>query len=93
MFASQPDPPKSTERVKISSSCPPKTISKWLMFFEWDESIEKPFQTFCSSDFGTDIKKAWITSNLSFKSRNKRILLNGKTLSLFGKLNSSKVFF
>lgn len=91
MFASQPETRECVENKgpDISSSCPTKLSDhKWLTFFEWDESVEKPFQIFSSTRFGSDIKPSWIQGTLSAKARVKRLLLEGKNLSLFGKMPS-----
>lgn len=91
MFASQPESEATNVANKnVSSSCPAKIISKWIMVFEWDEDVEKPFQTLLSSNYKTEIKEAWLTSTLSSKSRTKKLVLDGKSMSLFGKMNSSK---
>ena len=91
MFASQPElSEKPKEPVPVSSSCPPKNYSKWLLLFEWDEEKQAPFQVFSTTHFGSDIKEIWIKSILSAKAREKKLQLDGKTMSLFGKFDPSK---
>ena len=94
MFASQPELGEEVKqkKVNISSSCPPKNVSKWLLLFEWDEEKQNPFQVFSSTHFGSAIKEAWIKSVLSSKAREKKLKLDGKTMSLFGKFESGKFF-
>ena len=91
MFASQPEQGEPVKKpTEISSSCPVKTMSKWLLFFEWDEEKQSPFQVFSSTHFGSEIKEAWIKSTLSAKAREKKLKLDGKTMSLFGKFEPCK---
>ena len=94
MFATQPDPvDKETvqEDKVISSSCPAKLNSmfKWVCLFEWDENLSDPFKIFSASRF-KEIKDAWIKSILSTNSRQKKIVVEGKTMSLFGKCDAGK---
>lgn len=94
MFSSQPElgGQPNNDAPQISSSCPPKNVPKWLLFFEWDEEKQDPFQVFSSSHFGNAIKEAWIKSTLSAKAREKKLVLDGKTLSLFGKFDICKYY-
>lgn len=95
MFASQPQLGGQTvnNAPQISSSCPPNNLPKWLLLFEWDEEKQSPFQVFSSTHFGNEIKEAWVKSTLSAKAREKKLKLDGKTMSLFGKFDLSKFFF
>lgn len=94
MFDSQPNPDIHDHANRtIPASCPSNLgLSKWLMFFEWNEEVEKPFQLFSSTHFGKEIKENWIRCSLSMKAREKKLLLEGKSMSLFGKILPSKYF-
>lgn len=93
MFASQPELGReevSKKGPEVSSSCPPRNFSKWLLFFEWDEEKQTPFEIFQTTHFGSEIKDSWVKSTLSSKAREKKLTLNGKKMSLFGKFDPSK---
>ena len=101
MFNSQPGPSGDIEQAgpsvstghdpdPIPSSCPPKLVAvcNWIMLFEWNEEEEKPFKVMSPTRFGSDIKPAWLKSVLSPKARQKKLSLDGKFMSLFGKFKS-----
>lgn len=95
IFATQPPEASTPEpQLETSSSCPAKLSSpcKFLMFFEYDEELANPFQVFSVSNFGNAIKEEWVKSVLSLKSRQKKLTLEGKSMCLFGKMNSSKYY-
>lgn len=97
MFASQ-SPIKKGKMVragvKLPPTCPARLcFFKWLLCFDWDEEEEKPFQVYPVSKFGNEIKESWIQGVLSPASRRKKIrleILENQTISLFGKIESSK---
>lgn len=101
LFASQPVQPV-LDQVEIdlsapSSSCPPRLgqSSKWVIVFEWDEGVEEVFKVYLISYFGSEIQESWITSVLSSASRQKKLKfsrLEGKTVSLFGKIDRGNNF-
>lgn len=101
LFSSQPlpsdgdgDDEKDSDRGdEISASCPIKLLSTFVMLFEWDETLPNPFKVFPFSKLDKQIKPAWIQNNLTPKSRQKKLKLNGKNMSLFGKMNSSKFIY
>lgn len=95
MFLSQPEvdnPVPSTPRVV--STCPPRlNMWKWLILFDHDESVRCPFMICPASRFGAEIKDSWTKSVLSSPSRKKPLKLSAlenKSVSLFGKIESSK---
>lgn len=100
MFASQQDiggdeDNAATNPPRVSSTCPPRLIMwKWVVLFDRDETVTCPFMVHPVSRLGNEIKESWLKSILSPSARQKSIqvsALDNKTVSLFGKIESSKV--
>ena len=101
MFFSSPEksPGKSPER---QSSSLPATLAYtylWVVLFDWDENVERPFNLYQVAIFSrSEMKPKWIKGELNCISRKKKLkfsALPGKNLSLFAKVEKGffKLFF
>lgn len=78
---------------EISGTPVPKHVYSWLVLFSWTAGLKEPFQLFPMSQFvDTEIRPAWITSQLVAKSRIRKLKpltsLPGQTMSLFAKMET-----
>lgn len=99
MFASQDNVVEEnlvTNTPRVASTCPAKlNFWKWVVIFDWDDSVKCPFSIYSTTKLGGEIKDSWLKSVLSTTSRKKPLnlsALENKTVSLFGKVDSSKCF-
>lgn len=79
---------------RVSSTCPASfKMWKWVVLFVRDETVKSPFVVHPVSHFEGEIKDSWVKSLLSTSARKKPIQLSAlqnRTVSLFGKIESSK---
>lgn len=92
MFVSSPE-----KSPKISSSLPAQLTYTylWVVLFDWNEDVEKPFGLYQVAMFrDSELKPSWIAGDLDQKSRLKQMKLSalpGKTVSLFAKVEKCKL--
>lgn len=81
---------------KVKSSLPSALTYEylWVILFQWDVNVEKPFDIYPIGLFPiSEIKEAWISGDLEELSRLKKLqfrALKGKTFSLFGKVEKCR---
>lgn len=66
---------------------------RWVIIFNWHG--EQPFKVFERAMF-REIKDSWMKGQLKAKSRAKKLMMSSlpaQTVSLFGKIDESKIFF
>lgn len=69
-----------------------ETIYKWLIMFNWDVDIVRPFSFYSTSGFNSkEIKKEWIQRKLGVSSRTQQLknlspFPGDAVYSLFGKI-------
>lgn len=101
MFSSQPDLGEKEEEeiIRRSASCPGKMPVSYgfLILFNWDEGVKKPFKIFPRKTFSPqDIRDHTIESNLrdEFRIRALKPLkaLPGIKMSFFAKVEACEYF-
>ena len=86
-------PPNQRENAQ-SSSCPASVpmVYGFVILFNWNESLKKPFKMFPRQTFGNEIGDKCITSRLTNLYRIKKLKslksLPGQKTSLFAKVES-----
>lgn len=93
MFASSPEP---NDPPPVQSSLPSSLVYEylWVILFEWNVNLEKPFVLYPIENFSSsELKQQWIDGDLEEISRLKKLTfpsLKGKCCSLFCKVEKCK---
>ena len=97
MFQSEPLCPEDKVPENQNASCPMNEsfIFGYIILFNWDEEIQKPFRIFSRKTFSTDeIRDRCYTKHLTEEFRVRKIkplkALCGQKLSIFAKVEHCK---
>lgn len=93
MFCSSPE---SSPRIESSLPTSLSYTYLWVVPFDWDENVEKPFDIYQIALFSpSELKDIWISGELDSRSRQKKLKFSavpGKTVSLFAKVEKCESF-
>ena len=98
MFLSEPLHPDGKTEFREISSCPTEISYGFVILFNWNEKVKKPFKIFARNTFTTDdIRDRCYEKILVNEMRIRKLKplhsLPGEKMSLFGKVECGKYIF